>query len=141
MITDTQVLFRGVDHSDAVEEAAQKRAEKLERYSDQIQSLRVTVESPHNNHHKGKVYRVGVEAFIPNHDIVVNHDQHDKHAHEDIYVAIRDTFDAVERRIKEINEKKRQQSRVSNKTINDSPDIVSVEGFVEEFDEQQAANE
>ncbi|MDG2176299.1 MAG: HPF/RaiA family ribosome-associated protein [Gammaproteobacteria bacterium] len=141
MITDTQVLFRGVDHSQAVEEAVQKRAEKLERYSDQILSLRVTVESPHNNHHKGKVYRVGVEAFIPNHDIVVNHDQHDKHAHEDIYVAIRDTFDAVERRIKEINEKKRRQSRVSNKTIDDSPDIVSVEGFVEEFDEQQAANE
>ena len=141
MITDTQVLFRGLEHSQAVEEAVQKRAEKLERYSDQILSLRVTVESPHNHHHKGKVYRVGVEAFIPNHDIVVNHDQHDKHAHEDIYVAIRDTFDAVERRIKEINEKKRQQSRVSNKTINDSPDIVSVEGFVEEFDEQQAANE
>jgi ribosomal subunit interface protein len=145
MITDTQVLFRGVDHSDAVEEAVQKRAEKLERYSDQIQSLRVTVESPHNNHHKGKVYRVGVEAFIPNHDIVVNHDQHDKHAHEDIYVAIRDTFDAVERQIKEINEKKRRLSRVSKKAVDASPDIVSVEGFVEDsdeqFDEQQAANE
>ena len=141
MISDTQVVFRGVDHSQAVEEAVQKRAEKLERYSDQIQSLRVTVESPHNNHHKGKVYHVGVEAFIPNHDIVVNHDQHDKHAHEDIYVAIRDTFDAVERQIKEINEKKRRQSRISSKAMEDSPDIVSVEGFVEDFSEEQAANE
>jgi ribosomal subunit interface protein len=121
MITDTQVLFRGLEHSQAVEEAVQKRAEKLERYSDQILSLKVTVESPHNNHHKGKVFHVGVEALIPNHDIVVNHDQHDKHAHEDIYVAIRDTFDAVERQIKEINEKKRRLSRVSNKTLEESP--------------------
>ena len=141
MITDTQVLFRGLEHSQAVEEAVQKRAEKLERYSDQILSLKVTVESPHNNHHKGKVFHVGVEALIPNHDIVVNHDQHDKHAHEDIYVAIRDTFDAVERQIKEINEKERRLSRISSKAMEDSPDIVSVEGFVEDFSEEQAANE
>ncbi|MBT5484395.1 MAG: ribosome-associated translation inhibitor RaiA [Gammaproteobacteria bacterium] len=151
MINDTQVVFRGIDHSQAVEEAVQKRAEKLARFSDQIQSLRVTVESPHNNHHKGKVYHVGVEAFIPNHDIVVNHDQHDNHAHEDIYVAIRDTFDAVERQIKDINAKERRQTRTSNKLselaavpevedisdIDDIADIVSVD----EYQESEAANQ
>lgn len=151
MINDTQVVFRGIDHSQAVEEAVQKRAEKLARFSDQIQSLRVTVESPHNNHHKGKVYHVGVEAFMPNHDIVVNHDQHDKHAHEDIYVAIRDTFDAVERQIKDINGKERRQTRISTKLselaaapevedisdIDDIADIVSVD----EYQESEAANQ
>ena len=136
MISDTQVVFRNIDHSPAVEEAVQKRAEKLERYSDQIQSLRVTVESPHNNHHKGKVYHVGVEAIIPNHDIVVNHDQHDNHAHEDIYVAIRDTFDAVERQIKEINEKKRRLSRTKDK-LAEPPEVISVE----EFADTQAASQ
>jgi uncharacterized protein YigA (DUF484 family) len=60
---------------------------------------------------------VGVEAFIPNHDIVVNHDQHDKHSHEDIYIAIRDTFDAVERQIKELAEKQRRQSRHNGKLM------------------------
>lgn len=135
MISDTQVVFRGIDHSQAVEEAVHKRAEKLERYSDQIQSLRVTVESPHNHQHKGKVYHVGVEAVIPNHDIVVNHEQHDKHSHEDIYVAIRDTFDAVERQIKEFYEKQRRQTRVANKAA--APDIVSVDEHIE----NQAANQ
>jgi len=115
MISDTQVVFRGIDHSQAVEAAVHKRAEKLERFSDQIQSLRVTLDTPHNNHHKGKVYHVGVEAFLPNHDIVVNHEQHDKHSHEDIYVAIRDTFDAVERQIKEFYDKQRRQSRANGK--------------------------
>ncbi len=132
MISDTHVVFRGVEHSEAVEGAVQKRAEKLERFSDQIQSLRVTVESPHNHHYKGKVYHVGVEAFIPNHDIIVNHDQHDNHAHEDIYVAIRDTFDAVERQLKAISDKKRRQKR-SNSKLMDKPDIVSVEGFSDEL--------
>ena len=160
MISDTQVVFRGIEHSQAVEDAVQKRAEKLARYTDQIQSLRVTVESPHNNHHKGKVYHVGVEAFIPNHDIVVNHDQHDKHAHEDIYVAIRDTFDAVERQIKEFSSKQRQQSRISTKlsdvaeisAISEAPDSAEMADIsdmaeivdivsVDEYQKNEAANQ
>ncbi len=140
MISDTQVLFRGIDHSEAVEEAVHKRAEKLARYSDQIQSLRVTLESPHNNHHKGKVYHVGVEAFIPNHDVVVNHDQHDKHSHEDIYIAIRDTFDAVERRIKELAEKQRSQSRHNGKLM-DKAEVLNETISVEEFNSSKAANQ
>lgn len=111
MISNTQVLFRGIDHSQAVEEAVHKRLEKLARYSDEIQSLKVILEAPHNNHHKGRVYHVGVEALIPNHDIVVAHDHHDKHAHEDIYVAIRDAFNAVERRLKAVYDKQRALDR------------------------------
>lgn len=107
MISDTQVVFRNIEHSDAVESAVYKRLEKLERYCDEIQSLKVTLETPHNNHYKGKVYHVGVEALVPNHDIVVTHDQHDNHAHEDIYVAIRDAFNAVERRLKSVYGKQR----------------------------------
>jgi len=114
MISDTQVVFRGIDHSLAVEAAVQKRLEKLERFSDEIQSLRVTLESPHNYHHKGKVYHVGVEALIPNHDIMVTREQHDKHSHEDIYVAIRDAFNAFERRLKAVYGKQRSQ-RVGKK--------------------------
>lgn len=126
MISDTKVVFRGIDHSPAVEEAVQKRIEKLERYSEEIHSLRVVLESPHNNHHKGKVYHVGVEAIIPNHDIVVNHGQHDKHSHEDIYVAIRDAFDALERRIKAVYKKQRKAGRGSGKLM-DNVAIINVD--------------
>jgi ribosomal subunit interface protein len=115
MISDTQVVFRGIDHSQAVEDAVHKRLNKLERFSDEIQSLRVILESPHNNHHKGKVYHVGVEAFIPNHDIHVTHEQHDKHEHEDIYVAIRDAFNALERRLKAVYARQRARGRHAKK--------------------------
>lgn len=111
MTSDTKIIFRGIDHSDAVEDVVQKKLEKLQRYSDEIQTLRVILESPHNNHHKGKMYHVGVEAVIPNHDLVVNHDQHDNHSHEDIYVAIRDAFEAMERRLKAVYSKQRKMKR------------------------------
>ena len=117
MISNTQVLFRGIEYSPSVEEIVNKRLEKLERYSDKIQSLKVILEAPHNNHHKGRVYHVGVEAMIPNHEIVVAHDHHDNHAHEDIYVAIRDAFNAVERRLKAATSK--QQSRRQSKRPGD----------------------
>jgi ribosomal subunit interface protein len=117
MVSDTKVVFRGIDHSQAVADAVQKRLDKLERFSDEIQSLRVILESPHNHHHKGKVFHVGVEAVIPNHDIQVNHDQHDKHEHEDIYIAIRDAFNALERQIKSVYEKKRHQDRAVSKPL------------------------
>lgn len=125
MISDTQVLFRNIDHSDAVQEAVLKRVEKLERFNDQIHSMRVILESPHNNHHKGKVYHVGVEALIPNHDIVVSHDQHDKHEHEDIYVAIRDAFNAVERRLKAVAGKQRRNHRNARK-LGETLSVLSV---------------
>lgn len=115
MISDTQVVFRNIDHSQAVEAAVQKRLEKLGRFCDEIQSLRVILESPHNYHHKGKVYHVGVEALIPNHDIVVTHEQHDKHSHEDIYVAIRDAFNALERRLKSVYGRQRTINRAGRK--------------------------
>ncbi|MAM71158.1 MAG: ribosomal subunit interface protein [Gammaproteobacteria bacterium] len=117
MVSDTKVVFRGIDHSQAVADAVQKRLDKLERYSDEIQSLRVTLESPHNHHHKGKVFHVGVEAIIPNHDILVNNDQHDNHSHEDIYIAIRDAFNALERQIKSIYAKRRHQDRSRPKPL------------------------
>lgn len=127
MISDTQVVFRNIDHSPAVEEAVYKRLEKLERYCDEIQSLRVILESPHNNHHKGKVFHVGVEAMVPNHDIVVTHDQHDKHSHEDIYVAIRDAFNAVERRLKAVYGKQRDRITRSPRMGDTLDDTMAVQ--------------
>ena len=140
MVSDTKVVFRGIDHSQAVAEAVQKRLDKLERFTDQIQSLRVTLESPHNHHHKGKVFHVGVEAVIPNHDILVNHDQHDKHEHEDIYIAIRDAFNALERRIKSVYKKQRRSDRT--RTPNKLIDTMTISNVNEDaVDYAEAANQ
>ena len=107
MTNEFQVVFHNIDQSSAVSEAVQKRISKLERYCDQIITGRVVLDSPHNNHHKGKVYSVGLEIHTPNKEVRVNQEQHDNHAHEDLYVAIRDAFNAAERQLKSIDKKHR----------------------------------
>ncbi|MCG8415771.1 MAG: ribosome-associated translation inhibitor RaiA [Pseudomonadales bacterium] len=107
MTNEFQVVFHNIDQSNAVNEAVQKRINKLERYCDQIITGRVVLDSPHNNHHKGKVYSVGLEIHTPTKEVRVNQEQHDNHAHEDLYVAIRDAFNAAERQLKSIDKKHR----------------------------------
>ncbi len=109
MTNEFQVVFHNIDQSNAIADAVNKRIEKLERYCDQIITGRVVLDSPHNNHHKGKVYSVGLEIHTPIKEVRVNQDQHDNHAHEDLYVAIRDAFNAAERQLKSIDKKHRNQ--------------------------------
>lgn len=107
MTNEFQVVFHNIDQSNAVNDAVQKRIQKLERYCDQIITGRVVLDSPHNNHHKGKVYSVGLEIHTPSKEVRVNQEQHDNHAHEDLYVAIRDAFNAAERQLKSVDKKHR----------------------------------
>lgn len=107
MTNEFQVVFHNIDQSDAVIDAVNKRISKLERYCDQIIAGRVVLDSPHNNHYKGKVYSVGLEIHTPQREVRVNQDQHDNHAHEDLYVAIRDAFNAAERQLKSVDKKHR----------------------------------
>lgn len=107
MTNEFQIVYHNIDQTEAISEAVQKRIDKLERYCDQIINGRVVLDSPHNNHHKGKVYSVGVEIHTPALEVRVNQDQHDNHAHEDLYVAIRDAFNVAERQLKSVDKKHR----------------------------------
>ncbi len=107
MNNDFQVMFHNIDQTTALIDAVQKRIQKLTRFCDQIIKGRVVLDSPHNNHHKGKVYSVGLEIVTPSGEIRVHRGQHDNHAHEDLYVTIRDAFDAAERQLKAGSKKQR----------------------------------
>ena len=107
MTNEFQIVYHNIDQTDAINEAVQKRIAKLERFCDQIITGRVVLDSPHNNHHKGKVYSVGLELHTSVKEVRVNQEQHDNHAHEDLYVAIRDAFNAAERQLKSVDKKHR----------------------------------
>ena len=94
-----QIVFRGIDQSDAIEEAVHKKVEKLERQHDRLTSCRVVLDAPHKHHHKGKLYQVTINAATPEGDVSVHGEQ------EDIYVAIRDAFAATGRQLTENHEK------------------------------------
>ena len=88
-----------MDPSPAVEERIRQKAEKLERFHDRIVGCTVVVEAPHRHHHKGKLYNVRVDISVPGKDVVVDRAKPIDHAHEDVYVAVRDAFDAAVRRL------------------------------------------
>ena len=107
MTNEFQIVYHNIDQTEAISEAVQKRIDKLERYCDHIINGRVVLDSPHNHHHKGKVYSVTLEIHTPELEVRVNQDQHDNSAHEDLYLAIRDTFNVAERQFKSIDKKHR----------------------------------
>jgi ribosomal subunit interface protein len=96
-----QVTFRHTDRSDAVEQRIRERAEKLDRIYDQIMTGRVVIDLPAQRHRKGKVFLVRIDLTVPGKELVVNRDPLLNHAHEDVYVAVEDAFDAMERKLKE----------------------------------------
>ncbi|MGO8842952.1 MAG: ribosome hibernation-promoting factor, HPF/YfiA family [Methyloceanibacter sp.] len=96
-----QISFRNMDPSPAVEAVVREKAAKLDRYFDRIVSCDVTVEAPHHHHHRGKLYKVRIDIGVPGKDVHVNQEGAQNHAHEDVYVAIRDAFDAAVRQLED----------------------------------------
>jgi len=96
-----EISFRHMKPSAAVEAVIREKAAKLERFFDRIIGCRVVVEAPHRRRTKGKLYIVGVNIVVPGKELVANHTGPKNHAHEDVYVAIRDAFNAAGRQLEE----------------------------------------
>ena len=97
-----QITIRDMEHSDALETHIRDKANKLDEYFDRIMSCRVVVEMPHKHHQQGKQFNVRIDIGVPGSEIVVNRD----HA-EDVYVALRDAFDAAKRQLEDYARKMR----------------------------------
>ncbi|MGJ0427586.1 HPF/RaiA family ribosome-associated protein [Methylobacter sp.] len=96
-----QITFRGIPHSEAVEARIREKVAKLDRFHSHIMSCRVAVESEHQHHHQGNQYHIRVDITTPRKELVISREHHDKQAHEDIYVAIRDAFRAAVRQLED----------------------------------------
>ena len=102
-----QINFRDIPPSDAVEAKVREKAAKLDEFYNQIMACSVMIEAPHSHQHKGNLYHVRIDITVPNGEIVVNRDPKDNHAHEDVYVAIRDAFNAARRKLQDYSRIKR----------------------------------
>lgn len=94
-----EISFQNIDPSDAVAAAIRKRAEALGRFHDRIVECRVVVEQVSRHHAHGRLYEIRVDIVVPGGEIIANRSPAADHAHEDVYVAVRDAFDAARRRL------------------------------------------
>jgi len=102
-----QITFRDMPRSEAVEAEILRRVSKLDDFCDRIMSCRVTVETPAAHKRQGKLFSVHVDLKVPGEEIASTRRQE----HEDVYVAIRDAFDAVRRRLEDYMRKRRGETK------------------------------
>lgn len=112
MTIPIQITYRGLPSSEAIEQNIHNRAARLERSHPGITACHVTVEQPHHHHHQGNHYRVHVDLHVPGGNLSVTRGDTDNHAYEDVYLVIRDAFNAALRRLEERLGRPRAQRRV-----------------------------
>jgi ribosomal subunit interface protein len=94
MKTPLQITFRDLPHSDALETHIREKAAKLEQVFAGLNGCRVVVEQPAKHHQQGKAFNVRIDLTVPGSEIVV-----DRQENGDVYVALRDAFDAARRQL------------------------------------------
>jgi ribosomal subunit interface protein len=97
-----QITIRDIEQSEALGAHIRTKAKKLDEFFNHIMSCRVVVEMPHKHQQQGKQFSVRIDIGVAGGEIVVNRD----HA-EDVYVALRDAFDAAKRQVQEYARKLR----------------------------------
>jgi len=102
-----RVTFRNVDASPALRARIQELAGRLDRFSAQIMRCHVTVEAPHRHSRQGRLYQVRIDLTVPQREIAVRRAHPIDRSHEDPYVALRDAFQALRRRLQDF-ERRRQ---------------------------------
>ena len=101
MQTLPQVSFDDLPVDEQVRTAALEHVAALERLSDRITGCHVVIAQPHRRHRMGRLCSVRIELVVPGGEIVVNRDHHLDHAHEDVFVALRDAFAAAGRQLED----------------------------------------
>lgn len=96
-----RIAFLNMSRSEAVEADVRKRAARLERFFDHITGCRVVIEAPHRHHRHGKLYDVRIDICVPGMEILVSRNGPHNQAHEDVYVAVRDAFEAATRKLQD----------------------------------------
>jgi ribosomal subunit interface protein len=94
-----EISFHQVEPSDDIDAYVRKRAAKLERFHPRIIRCRVAIEEPHRRHKNGNRFDVHLEVSVPGRNLAVVREPGDAAEHSDIYQALRDTFEAMERQL------------------------------------------
>lgn len=90
-------VFRDLDRSEALEAAIARHVDKLERFSEHIMRCQVRLETVGKHQQQGRLYEVRVDLTLPGTQVAISHE----HRHEDIFVALRDAFEATTRKVQE----------------------------------------
>lgn len=115
----SQITFLDFPESEAVSMAVEKRIDKLEHFFSRIIRCRVTISCPHRHRHTDRHFHVQIWIALPGEDIIVNRNPSKNEAHRDVYVAIRDAFNAAERMLEDRVRKTRRHLKFHSEQYSD----------------------
>lgn len=98
------IRFLDIAHSDALEASVRARVSHIERVCPDVMAWRVTIGQEHRHQQQGRPFTVRVDVTIPGQELAITR-AHD----EDVYVAMRDAFDAAQRKLEDTVRARRDQ--------------------------------
>ena len=109
-----QIKFQHMEPSAAIEARIRERCHKLQRFAEHVTSCRVTIHAPHKHQKKAGLYRVIIDITLPGEEVVVSHHSDQHHAHENVYVAMRDAFDAAQYQLEDYARRRRAYMKMQD---------------------------
>ncbi len=126
MPVPTDITFQGIDPSDAIETRVRERIARLEAMSPDLHKCHVWVRAPHKKH-KATQYIIDISAEMPGNTLAINRHPGDDKTHTDIYVAIRDAFEAMERKLRKWSKTRKGRPEVHAQPLQGR--IASLDGY------------
>lgn len=111
-----RIHFLDTPRSEAIEAKIQARVDRLARFSDEIQKCEVWLESPHGHHRKGRLYGIRIRLTVPGEEIAIELQPES----DDVYVAIREAFDAARRKLEDYERRRRGQVKAHPRAPGDA---------------------
>jgi ribosomal subunit interface protein len=84
-----------------LEDHIRTKSESLKKYYNNMTSCRIVVEYEQKHKHRGKLYNIRIDITVPGKELVTT-----KKSNEDVYVAIRDAFNAINRQLDNLSHKR-----------------------------------
>lgn len=106
-----ELNYHDVPRSPWSEELIRKRADRLERFADDIVSCHVIVSQQHHHQHKGNPFRVSIEVRLPrNRRLMVAEEPAVVEQRSSLQAVINSAFEAMERRLQGAGEPRRRDA-------------------------------
>jgi cold shock CspA family protein len=101
MQTSPIIHFRGLRPSEFVTARVEKHLDRLGKFCSKMTRCEVVIERLSHRRHKGDIFHVRIALDLPGERVVVGREAGEDHAHADLYVALRDSFAAMRRRVQD----------------------------------------
>jgi ribosomal subunit interface protein len=107
MLLEPSINFLNFPHSPVLEEHVSEKINKLNQFYQNIMHCDVALILTQNKKHQGKLYNVRIKLTVPGEELSVT-----KPTDEDVYVAVRDAFQVITRRLREYSARRRQNVKL-----------------------------